>query len=971
MNEAMGDRDPKRFVRRLVGAVAVSAAAFACSPSSAEDAQRVASSLASAPTSVFEHQRLLPAKDASRYFGSSVALGSDTLITGNSADDTDDTSVGTVRVFARSGNAWVAEARIVPTDVQQYLGFGQRIAMSGGTVLVSASVPLTNDEGVVYVFERDGAGFTQRQKLTQPALSQNDFGSAIAISGDTAIVTAPYDGVRGTWSGAAFVYARSGSTFATQQKLSASDGMPYAGFGRSVSISGDTAVVGALGELDPDLPVVPSAAYVFVRSGTSWSEQQKLTITDATNVLFGTSVFVSGDVAFVGAPGDDERGTDAGAAYVFVRSGTTWTQLQKLLPEPGVGARFGGAITVSGDTALVSAVGRDGVAFDGAGYVFVRSGATWVLQEKLVNDDPVPNDYFSHSVGLSGETAVLGASGDNSSLVVFERDGSSWEKSATVSPTDWATGDRFGSSISVSGDTALVGAPSEETNVVVRTGTVTVFSLQGDFWRSRQKLVALESGRIANSRQFGWSVSLSGDTALIGDPGRPAYVYVRTGAGGFSSNQRLAPSDGVSGDFGHSVALSGDTALIGAPTRDALGTGSGAVYPFARTGTTWSSAGTLLGDDTAAGDFFGGAVAISGDTAIVGAREDDGRAAQSGSAYVFTLTSAGFTQQQKLVPADGAAGDLFGQAVAITGDTALVGASHDDDRGADSGAVYVFVRTGSSWTEQRKLVPSDAADGMELGISTSLSSGGALVGGRDAAYSFVRSGTSFSERRLLPSDGIAGDGFGTSIAASGESALVGAPLTDEGGSAAGKVYVFGAPAGQAGGGGSGPGGAGGGGAGGVAGSSGGGGSAGARAGTGGASDGGASEGGAGGEAGEAQGGAAGQGAAAGEAGEAQGGAAGQGAAAGEAGEAQGGGGAAGRGGASGSANGGTGITDGGEAGSDSGGETGPANPADDDGGCGCRAASSRGGSRGLAALVLGLSLAVARRRRARGRTASA
>jgi hypothetical protein len=234
---------------------------------------------------------------------------------------------------------------------------------------------------------------------------------------------------------------------------------------------------------------------------------------------------------------------------------------------------------------------------------------------------------------------------------------------------------------------------------------------------------------------FGYSVALSGDTAFVGvhrdddsgDSSGSAYVFIRTGST-WTQQQKLLPDDSAADDsFGYSVALSGDTALVGARYDDDHGHASGSTYVFTRTGSTWTEQQKLLPDDGAADDSFGSSISLNGDTALVGAANDDDNGSSSGSAYVFTRTGSTWTEQQKLLPDDGTAGDSFGYSVALSGDTALVGAGNDDDSGSNSGSAYVFTRTDSSWTEQQKLLP-DYAAARWFGYSVALNRDIALVG---------------------------------------------------------------------------------------------------------------------------------------------------------------------------------------------------------------------------------------------------
>ena len=248
----------------------------------------------------------------------------------------------------------------------------------------------------------------------------DQFGFSVALSGDTALVGAFVDDTpAGAGAGSVYVFTRSGMAWLLQAKLTAGDGAANDRFGVSVALSGDTALVGAPGD---DTPAGANAgsAYVFTRSGTLWSQQQRLNADDgAANDGFGSSVALSGDTALMGAPFDNtSAGADAGSAYVFTRSGSLWSQQQRLEAGDGAAdAEFGSSVALSGDTALVGALFDDTStgADTGSAYVFVR-GAIWFQQAKLTAGDGAVNDQFGYSVALSGDTALIGAYGDDGAV---------------------------------------------------------------------------------------------------------------------------------------------------------------------------------------------------------------------------------------------------------------------------------------------------------------------------------------------------------------------------------------------------------------------------------------------------------------------------------------------------------------------------------------------------------------------------
>jgi uncharacterized protein (TIGR03437 family) len=241
------------------------------------------------------------------------------------------------------------------------------------------------------------------------------FGISVSVSGGTAVVGAL--GKNGD-QGAAYVFVQSGTAWSQQQELTASDGEANENFGNSVSVSGDTAVIGA-----PDENSLQGAAYVFVQSGGVWSQQKKLTASDgAANDFFGFSASLDGTTAVIGALG---KSGNQGAAYVFVQSGATWNQQRELTASDGAANdNFGRSVSVSGNTAVIGAFWKtvDSLTYQGAAYVFVLSGGTWNQQQELTASDGAGESFFGCSVSVSGGTALIGAyvkSGQMGAAYVF------------------------------------------------------------------------------------------------------------------------------------------------------------------------------------------------------------------------------------------------------------------------------------------------------------------------------------------------------------------------------------------------------------------------------------------------------------------------------------------------------------------------------------------------------------------------
>jgi len=269
---------------------------------------------------------------------------------------------------------------------------------------------------------------------------------------------------------------------------------------------------------------------------------------------------------------------------------------------------------------------------------------------------------------------------------------------------------------------------------------------------------------------------------------------------------KLTASDGAASDyFGWSVALSGDTALVGADNNDDDGANSGSAYIFERNNSgadNWGEVKKLTASDGAAGDIFGYSVGLSGDTALVGAWGDD---SGQGAAYLFERNTGGvdnWGEVAKLTASDGAASDSFGSSVSLSGDTALVGAPYNDT----FGSAYIFKRNSGgvdNWGQTKIITASDSAAGDEFGSSVALSGDTALVGAyfddddganSGSAYIFERNdggADNWGEvKKLTASDAAAGDDFGRSVALDGDTALVGARDGDGAIADSGSAYIF-------------------------------------------------------------------------------------------------------------------------------------------------------------------------------------
>jgi hypothetical protein len=356
-----------------------------------------------------------------------------------------------------------------------------------------------------------GLDWAQKDKLTASDAEDGDqFGYSVSINGNYAIVGAIADDDAGTSSGSAYIFIRSGSSWSQQAKLTASDAVAGDAFGWSVDISGDYAIVGASTAGDGAGTSFVGSAYIFVRSGTSWSQQAELIASDAkAGDRFGWSVSIDGDYAIVGT-------LNADAAYVFVRSGTSWSE-QQILTATGVysGDRFGYSVGISGDYAIVGAEESSIVAFEaGSAYIFVRSGTSWSQQAELIASDAAGNDSFGHSVSMDGDYVVVGTSGAEAAYV-FVRSGTSWSEQSILTAIDGSANDDFGESVSISGDYVVVGASSDLHSGLSGAGSAYVFAREGSGWSQTAKIISDDA---ASSDRFGSSVAIDSNYVIVGAP---------------------------------------------------------------------------------------------------------------------------------------------------------------------------------------------------------------------------------------------------------------------------------------------------------------------------------------------------------------------------------------------------------------------------------------------------------------------
>lgn len=822
-----------------------------------------------------------------------------------SSSDTSASSAGAVYVYTRSGSSWTQQAYIKAVNAESLDYFGSSVAIDGDTIAVSAYGEDSNTTtiingttaaangggtvGAIYVYRRNGTNWSQEAYLKTPnADSSDELGRyGIEISNDTIIAGAhDEDGGATTItnsetlgvdnsksrSGAAYIFRRTGTTWKHEAYLKASNSDIDDYFGWDVSIDGDIAVVGAPYESSNATGVSttassdnsifqPGAAYVYRRVADVWSQVAYLKAfnTDA-NDEFGISVAISGDIVVVGAhqessiqkyvnnsaTGSSDNSAETGAAYVYELIDGVWTG-KAYLKASSNSDGFGNQVAINGNDILIGADyepsnsstlinGSHGsndtsLTRAGAAYVYTKIQKPVAQTAYIKASNVHANAVFGSVVDIDGDTAVVGSYADysNSTTIVngttastntsapytgaafvYLRTASNWAQQAYIKAGNAGASDNFGKSVSISGDTIAIGATAEssdQTTITNGTGSATndlksssgavyVYKRTGTSWTQEAYIKASNADFID---KFGTVVSIYRDTLAVGTF--------------FESSNQTTITTTASSNNSNSL--------------------SGAVYIFKRTGTSWALEAYIKPSNNRTNLYFGYSIDIYDETLVVGAIGDasnqtsitngttassDTSAVISGAVFVYTRSGTTWTQEAYIKASNNRAGNAFGVSVAIDFNTLAVGSQLEDSNSttiingttassdtstADSGAVYVYKRSGTIWAQEAYIKPSNNFLGSYFGYSVGLWKNKLVVGAQyerssqttinndgtssttdgggefGAAFLFERTGTNWSQKSYIKSSNLeVSDGFGTSVAISNDTILVGAPNED-------------------------------------------------------------------------------------------------------------------------------------------------------------------------------------------------
>ena len=754
---------------------------------------------------VTEESKFLPTPNgmggASDNYGWSVDVDGDTAVVGAPKMS----AYGIAMVYTYNGTLWQKQANLLPPVGELNDKFGNSVSIDGNRILVG-SPEKDQKKGAAFIFDRVGTEWSLTAKLVaNDALFGDYFGISVSLKGDKALVGAYKDHDNIAQSGSAYIFSYDGSQWTQQAKLTETSGLTNDYFGYSVSLSTSRALVGAY--WDDDNGNNSGSAFIYDFDGSDWVLKQKITASDGfTTQQFGYSVSLDGDTALIGANQDNEFETNNGAVYAFTFDGTTWTQSQKITSDiPEVASKFGFFVDLDGNRVVIGTKH-----FNEKAYVFEFDTDTWVQKSILTASSATPSNKFGTAAALSGDAIIVGAYGDNiygfgsGSVFGFNYNSTSsnWLENTKLIPQEGASGDAFGFYVSIDGNTAVVGAYFDDfdnATTSTATGAVYVYSFDGSLWNLSQKLYATQRNQNAN---FGHSVVIKGNRILIGATGDDgdinnsgaAYIFDYDGSQ-WLQTAKLTASDGNSfGKFGFSTSLSMDRAVVGGYGDNEFGNNSGAAYVYDLIGGNWTQSSIIRAPDAAADHNFGYTVSIEQDLLFVSAPRGTGNTPLSGAVYVFEKPGSSWQFTQKLVP-NVTNHTLFGNSLSLSGNRVLIGSPNEG-----FGVAYVFELFAGTWDFTAKLQPNTITTGDIFAYSVSLDGDRALIGAEGHTENGIPSGSAFlfdyngsnwiQSEIITPANPSPQDLIGRNVSISGDLALLGSHTDNDRGTYSGSAYVF-------------------------------------------------------------------------------------------------------------------------------------------------------------------------------------
>ncbi|KPA18874.1 secreted protein containing Peptidase S8 and S53, subtilisin, kexin, sedolisin domain protein [Candidatus Magnetomorum sp. HK-1] len=663
-------------------------------------------------------------------FGVSVSISGYYAIVGAEGDDVNGTKSGSAYIFKRDGDAWKEQAKLLASNGTDNDLFGQSVSISGNYSIVGAERRSTLS-GSAFFFTLPEPILSVSPSYKEIPSTSSSFSFAVSNIGSgsmnwTATTDASWIAIE-TPSG-----TNDGILNITYPNNDGPDRVAYIAItAEGTKNSPQTITVTQKGK--PELSVSPSYQEVIPEDGTvsfnikntgygtmNWTaitETSWITIENPSgvndgilNISYSENTTGSKRYATILVMAETTKSVFISIQQAFVKTSLEQVKLLHLDVEDS--DKPASSVSISADYAIVGIQEQEG---SGLAYMFKREGDRWLKQAKLFASDGAMEDSFGCSVSISGDYAIVGASGDDDdgsdsgSAYIFKRDGATWQQQTKLLASDGAEEDNFGCSVSISGDYAIVGAPGCSFSSNPVNSSAYIFRLDGDTWIEQAKLLASDG---AEDDRFGYSVSISGDYAIVGSFGDDengmfsgsAYLYKRLGDV-WTKHAKLLPYDGEEFDgFGCSVSIYGDYAIVGADGDDDTGYYSGSAYIYKRDGDNWVKQTKLLASDGMYRNIFGSSVSLFGDYAVVGACVNNFfDELYLGSAYIFKRDGDTWTEQTKLLEYDI---DTYksndASLVSTSGDYIIVGSLYNDSNGTDSGSAYIYTLS------KAKPIPSDA-----------------------------------------------------------------------------------------------------------------------------------------------------------------------------------------------------------------------------------------------------------------------
>jgi len=644
------------------------------------------------------------------------------------------------------------------TEIHEEDHYGAVMASDGNVMVIGATGGYGRSSGAAYVMERVDGEWVVQAKLSAK-LGQQLFGATLAVDGDTVIVGAFAEDLPGAKysAGAVYVFRRSGPQWIEEARLTASDAARNDEFGRSIAIEGDTLLIGSFNRGFVEEPNA-GAVYVYRRTGSMWAETALLHADEPFNGgAFGSAVAMDDGLVAIATRVEGPNDTYPYEVYVYSHAAGVLTRTATL----STGDALGSSLAIAGNTIVAGMPYYDqglNLIDSGGAYVFALQNDQWSDGQLLAPSDSGQFAYFGNTVDIDGDVLVVGAYGEvhgnyTGAAYRFQRtsDGN-WLEQERFQGLTTEAGDSFGRSVLVHGSEILVGAPNKDSEVI-DSGLVHRFQIvdnDTDVALAAFKHISKEQMKIEYAAQeagLGFRIAVYRSADEFFDPGDLSFLIAQhdiatgNGIGDFTfqagpynaarpylvalaitdiaeytldNNQQVlrqveplelierfpaltpAISANVIG-YGRTLAVDGKWAVVGAPS---FLNAVGAVYVLENVDGTWIERAMLRADEGAALDAFGNDVAISGETIVIGAPFESSRAQSAGAAYVFRYADGLWKREAKLTASDAATNDNFGSAVSIEAGVVVIGASRKNAR---VGAAYVFNWIDGNWTETATL----------------------------------------------------------------------------------------------------------------------------------------------------------------------------------------------------------------------------------------------------------------------------